>query len=150
MVLISNKESFYNLTRCLFYCFVYIYKLHNRILITKKARTKLLENTLNESLKLKNISDERLGCLTKSLLSRTLFLPDNAWPFENSYFAPWKVEENFADSHGHNILRLFDVWPNFCFRHNPSKKWLLLINMVNTSCLMSFRTTDLWLRILGN
>ena len=29
--------------------------------------TKLLENTLDESWKLKNISDERLGCLTKSL-----------------------------------------------------------------------------------
>ena len=35
------------------------------VLITKTALTKLLENTLDESLKLKSMSDERLGCLTK-------------------------------------------------------------------------------------
>ena len=34
------------------------------------ALTKLLENTLDKSLKLKNMSDERLGSLTKSLLSQ--------------------------------------------------------------------------------
>ena len=32
--------------------------------------TKLLENILDESSKLKNMSDERLECPTKSLLSR--------------------------------------------------------------------------------
>ena len=26
-----------------------------------------------------------------------------------------KVEENFEDNHFHNILRLFDVFPNFPF-----------------------------------
>ena len=68
MVLISNKGSFYNLTRCLFYCFVYSYKIYNKVLITKAALTKLLEDTLGESLK--NMSNERLGCQAKSLLSQ--------------------------------------------------------------------------------
>ena len=39
------------------------------VLITKTALTKLPDNTLDESSKLKNMSDERLGCLKKSLLS---------------------------------------------------------------------------------
>lgn len=43
-----------------------------RALITKTTQTKLLENTLHESLKLKNMSDERLEYLTKSLLSQNL------------------------------------------------------------------------------
>ena len=43
------------------------------VLITKTAPRKLLENTLNESPKLKNMSDERLGCLTKSLLSQNFY-----------------------------------------------------------------------------
>ena len=37
------------------------------------AVKKLLENTLDESSKLKNISDKRLGCLTKSLLSQKFY-----------------------------------------------------------------------------
>ena len=40
------------------------------VLITKMAWTKLLKNTLDESSKLKNMSDERLGCPTKSLLRK--------------------------------------------------------------------------------
>ena len=36
--------------------------------ITKTALTKLLENTLDENSKLKNMFDERLGCPMKSLL----------------------------------------------------------------------------------
>ena len=40
---------------------------------TKMALTKLLENILDESLKLENMSDERLGCLTKSLLSQNFY-----------------------------------------------------------------------------
>ena len=55
------------------YCFVYSYKNHNIVLITKTALTKLLENTLDESSKLKNMSDERLGCLTKSVVSQTFY-----------------------------------------------------------------------------
>ena len=43
-----------------------------RALITKTTQTKLLENTLHESLKLKNMSDDRLEYLTKSLLSQNL------------------------------------------------------------------------------
>ena len=43
------------------------------VLITKTALRKLLENTLNESPKLKNMSDERLGCLTKSHLSQNFY-----------------------------------------------------------------------------
>ena len=32
-----------------------------------------------------------------------------------------KTKENFEDSHGHNILRLFDVWPNFSFITSKAK-----------------------------
>ena len=56
------------------YCFVYSYKIHNRVLITKTALTKLLKNTLDESSKLKKMSDERLRCLTKSLLSQNFYM----------------------------------------------------------------------------
>ena len=35
------------------YCFIYRFKIHNRVLITKMALTKLLEDTRNESSKLK-------------------------------------------------------------------------------------------------
>ena len=27
---------------------------------------------------------------------------------------------NFADKHGHNIMRIFDVLPNFCFTTSES------------------------------
>ena len=42
------------------------------------ALAKLLENTLDESSKLKNMFDERLGCLVKSLLSQNFYrtMPD--------------------------------------------------------------------------
>ena len=73
MVLISKREVSITQQDVCSYCFVYRYKIHNRVLITKTALTKLLENTLDESLKLKNMSDERLECLTKSLLSLNLF-----------------------------------------------------------------------------
>ena len=43
------------------------------VFITKTALTKLLGNTLDKSLKLKNMSDERLGCPTKSLLSQNFY-----------------------------------------------------------------------------
>ena len=43
------------------------------VLITKTALAKLLENTLDESLKLKNMSDKRLGCMTKSLFSQNFY-----------------------------------------------------------------------------
>ena len=33
----------------------------------------------------------------------------------------WKTKENFADNRGHNLLRLFDVWPNFFFTTNGTK-----------------------------
>ena len=36
--------------------------------IEKTALTKLLENTLDENSKLKNMSNKKLGCLTKLLL----------------------------------------------------------------------------------
>ena len=49
------------------------YKIHNRVLIIKTALTKLLENTLDESWKLKNVSGERSGCLMKSLLSQNFY-----------------------------------------------------------------------------
>ena len=37
------------------------------------ALTKLLESTLDESWELKNMPDERLRCLTKSLLSQNFY-----------------------------------------------------------------------------
>ena len=43
------------------------------LLIAKMELTKLLENTLDESSKLRNMCDERLGCLTKSLLSQNFY-----------------------------------------------------------------------------
>ena len=49
------------------------YKIHNRVLIIKTALTKLLENILDESWKLKNVSGERSGCLMKSLLSQNFY-----------------------------------------------------------------------------
>ena len=42
-------------------------------------------------------------------------------------------------NHFHNILRLFNVLPNFPFLLNDAR--LLLINTVYTSCLTSCRTT---------
>ena len=39
------------------------------VLITETALTTFLENTLDESSKLKNMSNQRLGCLSKSLSS---------------------------------------------------------------------------------
>ena len=33
----------------------------------------------------------------------------------------WKAKENFADNDGHNILRLFDVLPNFSFTTSERK-----------------------------
>ena len=73
MVLISKRGVSITQQDVCSYCFVYRYKIHNRVLITKTTLTKLLENTLDESLKLKNMSDERLECLMKSLLSLNLF-----------------------------------------------------------------------------
>ena len=32
-----------------------------------------------------------------------------------------KTNENFADTHGHNILRLFDTLPNFLFTISETK-----------------------------
>ena len=32
-----------------------------------------------------------------------------------------KAKENFADNHGHNSLRLFNVWPNFPFTTSEAK-----------------------------
>ena len=50
------------------------------------------------------------------------------------------LKENFADNHGHNIFRIFDVLPNFPF--TTSDKSLIFSNkLVYTSCLTSFRTT---------
>ena len=47
----------------------------------------MLENTLDESSKIKNMSDQRLGCLTKSLLSQDFYrMMSNL--SKNSYFAP--------------------------------------------------------------
>ena len=70
MVLISNKGREVDETWrdvCSF-CFVYSFKIYNRVLITETALTELLENTRNDSSKLKNMPDKRLGCPTKSLL----------------------------------------------------------------------------------
>ena len=91
----TNTGSFYGLTRPLFlflfmvlsnkgrdfdetltrrsFCFAYSYKIHNRVSVTKTALTKLLENTLDESSKIKNMSVERLEYPTKSLLSQNFY-----------------------------------------------------------------------------
>ena len=46
---------------------------NRNVLITKTVPTKLLKNTLDGSSKLKNMSDERLECLTKSSLSQNFY-----------------------------------------------------------------------------
>ena len=56
-----------------FYGFVYSCTVHNRVLITKMTPTKLLKNILDESSRLKNMSNKRLGCLMKSLLSQDFY-----------------------------------------------------------------------------
>ena len=38
----------------------------------------------------------------------------------------WKVKENFADIHVHNILRLFDGWVKFPFHRKFNELWLLV------------------------
>ena len=72
--------------------FAYRYKIYNRVLITKTALTKLLENTLDERSKLKNMSDERLRCSMKSLLSQNFYrtMPGQ-WP----HFAHSMWQSNF-------------------------------------------------------
>ena len=55
--LISNKGREFDKARrdvCSI-CFVYSYKIHNGVLTKKTALTKLLENTLNESSKIKKM-----------------------------------------------------------------------------------------------
>ena len=47
MVLISIRKVSITWQIVCCYCFVYSYKIHNRVLITKMALTKLLENTLD-------------------------------------------------------------------------------------------------------
>ena len=83
MVLISNKGRDVDETRrdVSSFCFVYSYKIYNRVLITKIALGKLLESTLDESSKLKNMSDE--------LTLKSEFLPGNVRSFENSHPARW-------------------------------------------------------------
>ena len=47
--------------------------MYNRVLITKATLAKLLKTTLDQSSKLKSMSDERLGCPPKSLLSQNFY-----------------------------------------------------------------------------
>ena len=77
------------------------------VLITKTALTKLLENTLDENSKLKNMFDERLGCPMKSLLI-TQFLPDNVRPFGNSFFTPW-VRNDIESKKNQHIYKLIEL-----------------------------------------
>ena len=75
MVLISNKGRDIDETWrdvCSF-CFAYSCKMYNRVLITKATLAKLLKTTLDQSSKLKSMSDERLGCPPKSLLSQNFY-----------------------------------------------------------------------------
>ena len=46
-----------------------------------------------------------------------------------------KANENFADNHGHDILRLLR------FYHKGNEEWFLVLNLVYTSCFTSCRTT---------
>ena len=114
MVLISNKGSFYNLTRCVFYCFIYRNKIHNRVLITKTALTKLLENTLDESLKLKNMFSKRLGCLMKSLLS------------QNFYRTMSDISKTLISQPAFNVLFKEPIFLFNCILDSFSNPWFLL------------------------
>ena len=103
MVLISNKvrtvdETWWDI--CSF-CFIYSYKIHNKVWITKTALRKLLESTLNESSNLKNMSDERLGCPMKSLLSYNFY---------------WTMSDLLKTliSHSASYINLSDVFHLYC------------------------------------
>ena len=75
------------------------------VLITKTALTKLLENTLDESLKLKNISDERLQYLTKSLLRDCSY--ENSFPVA----FPLNREKDIISSRSYT--KFFPIWARF-------------------------------------
>ena len=69
-----TREFFITWQEVCSYCFIYSYKIHNRVLSTKiMALKKLLENSLDESWKLKNMFNGKLGCLMKSLLSQNFY-----------------------------------------------------------------------------
>ena len=72
MVLISNKGR-KTLTRLEENFVPFASFIVMKFIITKTALTKLLKNTLDESSKLKIMSDKILGCLTKSLLSQNFY-----------------------------------------------------------------------------
>ena len=72
------------------------------------ALTKLLENTLDESLKIKNMSDGRLGCLIEITL-KSQFLRDNAWHFRNFYFIPWYFLTKCTDTLNRESLSSLDL-----------------------------------------
>ena len=75
------------------------------VLITKTALTKLLENTLDESLKLKNISDERLQYLTKSLLRDC--------SYENSFPVAFPLNQEKDIISSRSYTKFFPTWTRF-------------------------------------
>ena len=58
------------------------------------------------------------------------------------------MKENFADNHGHNILRLFDVLPNFPLA--KMRRSMIISNKHGIYELPHKSPKDLKLRILGN
>ena len=56
-----------------------------------------------------------------------------------------KAKDNFANNHGHNyghnIMRLFLYFFKFYVSHKWNEEWLLVMDMVYTSCLASCWTT---------
>ena len=59
-----------------------------------------------------------------------------------------KAKENFADNHGHNILRLFDTSPNFLFTTSDMKRSVIISNKHGIHELPHEFANNLRLRIL--
>ena len=136
----TNTRSFYGLIRPLFlvlvygfnfkgrevdetwrevcsFCFVYNFKIYNRVLSTKTALTKLLENTRYDSSKLKNMPHKRLGCPTKSLLKLVSAVFYQIFIF-HQIIALQKLGKMFFNSSKKRFLLL--RYLNFCIFVFPS------------------------------
>ena len=115
MVLISNKGSFYNLTSS--YCFVYSYKIHNRVLITKTALTKFAVKHPGWEFKTWKYVRQKIG-ISDEITLKSERLSDNAWRFENSYFTPGlfyfklTICANQLCIIATRIMDLIDTWIN--------------------------------------
>ena len=62
----------------------------------------------------------------------------HVWRYKKYHYFKFAYSSNY--NHGHNVLRLFDIWPNFPFTISEMKRKVLVIKMVYTICRTSCRT----------